>query len=116
MNTKFLGGAAIVFVLGLVSCTGNKNQTTASQNPIVARGRVIYSTNCTACHNQNPKLQGSIGPDVYASSLELLTARIMKATYPPGYKPKRETAQMVAMPHLEKEIEAIYQYLNSELN
>jgi mono/diheme cytochrome c family protein len=113
MNKKLFAGV-LTLALGLVSCT--KNQPANTQNPLVTRGRVIYSTNCTACHHQNPKLPGSIGPDVYGSSLELLTARMLKAAYPAGYTPKRSTAQMVALPHLEKEIEALHQYLNSELN
>jgi len=68
--------------------------------------------NCTVCHNMNPKLAGSIGPELYASSEALLRARIMSATYPAGYKPKRNTTMMVELPELEADIPALFYFLN----
>ena len=35
----------------------------------------------------------------------------MRAEYPPGYTPKRDTRVMVAMPFLEKQIPALAAYL-----
>ncbi len=77
-----------------------------------ARGKSIYVTSCLACHGADPSKDGALGPAIQGSSLELLTARILHATYPPGYKPKKQTAQMPALPHLEKEIPALHEYLS----
>jgi mono/diheme cytochrome c family protein len=76
------------------------------------RGRSLYQTHCTACHHSDPKRPGSIGPDVFGSSAELITARVLYGTYPPGYRPKRETHQMAALPFLKDEIPALSTYLN----
>lgn len=99
------------FFAALVSCT-KKTEMTAAES-LVHRGRTVYVSNCTACHNADPKRDGSIGPSVWGSSQELLTAKMIRKTYPEGYKPKRETAQMAALPHLEAEIPALAAYLNS---
>jgi len=79
---------------------------------LAERGRVIYVSNCIACHHVDPKKVGSVGPEVWGSSLELIQARVMRAAYPEGYKAKRETHMMVALPHLEKELAALHAYLN----
>jgi mono/diheme cytochrome c family protein len=81
-------------------------------NPAFERGRTIYQTQCTACHNSDPRKSGSIGPDVFGSSNELLEARVLRAEYPRGYKPKRETHQMATFPHLKAEINFLTVYLN----
>lgn len=83
-------------------------------DPLVDKGRAVYLSNCIACHNPDPTLNGAIGPNVYGSSIELLEARILHAKYPDGYKPKRETAQMPAFPELKNEIPAIHAFLNSK--
>ncbi len=80
---------------------------------LVARGRGIYVSTCTACHNSDPTKDGSLGPAIHGSSRELIEARIMRAAYPDGYAPKRPTKAMPAMPHLKNEIDALYFYLNS---
>ena len=49
----------------------------------------------------DPRTDGSLGPAVAGASLELLTARVLRAEYPAGYTPKRETRVMVPLPHLE---------------
>ena len=84
---------------------------TASEG-LATHGKRVYSQNCIACHNPNPKLDGAVGPAIYESSLELVTARVLHANYPPGYKPKRLTGQMPAFPSLEKELPALHAFLN----
>lgn len=89
--------------------------TSAEQSPeskLIARGRAVYLSNCISCHNINPKLPGSLGPDVHGSSKELLTARLLHAKYPDGYKPKRSSNAMPAMPQLASDIDALTAYLN----
>jgi mono/diheme cytochrome c family protein len=102
------------FVL-ITACTKKQAVSTNEMSPeqLVERGKAIYLANCIACHNVDPKIDGSVGPAVYGSSLELITERVMHAKYPAGYKPKKSSAVMVALPHLQAEIPALKAYLNS---
>ncbi len=84
-----------------------------SRTPSIERGRAIYQAHCIACHNPNPHKLGSVGPDVYGSSLELLEAKVLKSQYPQAYTPKRSTHLMAPLPHLKLEIQSIHAYLNS---
>lgn len=81
---------------------------------LAARGRSVYMAQCIACHNANPSRDGGLGPAVANSSFELLEARILHATYPVGYTPKRASKTMPAMPHLKNELAALHAYLNSQ--
>jgi mono/diheme cytochrome c family protein len=80
---------------------------------LVQRGRSIYVANCISCHASDPKKAGSLGPDLFGSSKELLRGRMVLGTYPEGYTPKRKTGVMPKFPFLEKEIDALHAYLNS---
>lgn len=100
---------ALALALPLAACGGGGEDS----NDPVARGRSVYLSNCVACHNQNPKLVGPIGPEVAGASLELLQAKVMRNEYPPGYTPKRPTAAMVPLPHLEPDLPALAAYLES---
>lgn len=102
------------FLLLLVFIACNQNQTEEKPlSDLAKKGKSIYLSNCIACHHIDPAKDGSLGPAVIDSSEELLTARIMKATYPPGYKPKRTTTAMPELPHLEPDIKALHAYLNN---
>ncbi len=87
--------------------------TAPSEQDLVARGRSVYMSNCIACHNPDPTKDGAIGPANAGSSEALLEAKVIHNTYPPGYKPKRDSNAMIALPHLAKEIPALHAYLNS---
>ncbi len=102
-------------ILIIFGCTKKQEQapTTLTGDQRVFRGKSIYLSNCIACHNVNPSIDGSVGPAVSGSSLELLEARILRAQYPEAHKPKRESQQMPAFPQLKSEIPAIHAYLNS---
>ena len=76
-------------------------------------GKQYYAANCTACHNIDPAREGTVGPAVAGSSLELVRARVLKAEYPPGYKPKRDSHLMPAQPFLASEVNDIAAYLSS---
>ena len=102
----------LLLVLILLSaCKKVDNQLPLS--PLASRGKSVYLSVCIACHNPDPTLDGSVGPAVAFSSLELITARVMRAEYPSGYKPKRSSAMMAALPMYEKDIPALHAYLNS---
>ena len=106
---------ALAFGLLLFSCTKKQEEPTLdslSPAQIIERGKAIYNLNCIACHNADPGKEGATAPSILNSSKELLEARILKASYPLDYKPKRDTKLMPAFPHLEKEIPAITAFLN----
>ena len=86
---------------------------TASPAQLIAKGRQVYRSNCTACHNPNPAEDGAIGPATADASLALLEAKVIHNTYPPGYTPKRDTHAMIALPYLQKDIPALHAYLAS---
>jgi mono/diheme cytochrome c family protein len=89
-----------------------KNETlTIGSDP--KKGKVVYYANCIACHNSNPKKPGSIGPQIYGSSKELLSNKINFGIYPKNYKPKRSTKMMPLQPHSDKEIANLYAFLNA---
>lgn len=87
--------------------------TVSPEAKLIARGKLVYNAHCISCHNRNPKLPGSLGPEVYGSSKELLTYRLMKAEYPKGYRPKRESSLMPALPQLVGDIDALQFFLNA---
>ncbi len=84
-----------------------------TQDDGVAQGRQAYLSSCIACHNADPTQDGALGPPVAGASLELLEARLLRGEYPAGYTPKRDTAVMVAMPFLGKQIPSIAAYLEA---
>ncbi len=76
------------------------------------RGKSLYQAHCASCHALNPKVAGGLGPEVYGSSLELLSKRLLEASYPEGYTPKRPTKVMQSMPHLKSDLDSLFAYLN----
>ncbi len=76
-----------------------------------AKGKQVYTINCTACHNFDPSKPGALGPEVKGSPKALIAARVLSASYPKGYKPKRNTKLMVALPHLKGNIDDLAAYL-----
>lgn len=89
------------------------NKRDPNEDPKIRTGRVLYQASCSACHNRNPGVDGALGPSVKGSSLELLKARVLHGTYPPGYTPKRDTKVMVKLPLTEPDVEAIHAFLNA---
>jgi mono/diheme cytochrome c family protein len=80
-------------------------------SPSAERGRQVFLAQCATCHGPDPAQAGPIGPAVKGSSRELLEAKVLHGTYPPGYTPKRSTKVMVPMPALAGEIGALADYL-----
>lgn len=115
---------AVLFFISIISmsCTSKSSETPANSKTdnatttvdakLADKGKQVYQVQCTACHNPNPKLPGSLGPEVWGSSKELIQLRVIDGKYPTGYKPKRETKIMVPLPHLKNDIDALHAYLN----
>ena len=82
-------------------------------DPQAERGRQVFLSQCTACHASDPALPGPVGPPVKGASRELLEAKIVKGSYPPGYTPKRPTAVMPPQPQLAPQIDALAAYLKN---
>lgn len=110
LGAKFLLPVLFLLLILLLSgCNKNSKPLTALES----RGKSSYMSNCIACHNPDPRLAGSVGPDIAGSSLELVTARVLHQKYPAGYKPKRTSGLMPALPFLEGDLPALHAYLNS---
>jgi mono/diheme cytochrome c family protein len=114
---SFPAAAATVATAFLIACalqlwTACRKQDT-NTDPKVLAGRGVYLSNCIACHNMNPALDGSLGPAIKGSALDLLQARVLRGEYPPGYTPKRLTKIMVKLPLMEADVEAVHAYLNA---
>ena len=72
----------------------------ADDSSPAAKGKQIYLAQCITCHNSDPSKPGPLGPPVNGSSPELLEAKLLRGSYPPGYSPKRNTAIMPPQPQL----------------
>ena len=102
-------------LVSLSGCKGSKKEQawTPEQKKLHSKGKGIYFSVCISCHNANPKLPGAVGPDVYGSSMDLLTHRVLLGKYPEGYKPKRVGQQMPVFEDLKDDIPALHFFLNN---
>ena len=94
-------------VLG-VACDGGGS---SPPGDAAARGQKIYENVCIACHNGNPREDGSLGPAVAGASRELLEAKVLRSAYPPGYAPKRPGSTMPSFSYLADAIGDLEAYL-----
>ncbi len=85
------------------------------QAQLIRTGRATYFSSCIACHNQDPKLMGALGPAIAGSSKTLLETKVLKGEYPPDYEPKRPTKLMVPLPQMKDKIEALHAFLEEKL-
>ncbi len=118
LRTALLGTA--LCAAGLECWTACNKKDAAAPPPAAApadakvrTGHGLYLANCIACHNANPALDGSLGPAIKGSTLELVQARVLRGDYPAGYAPKRATHIMVKLPLSEDNVAAIQAYLAS---
>ena len=96
-----------------VEVVSEKNNETLTLGSDPEKVKIVYYANCISCHNYNPKKPGSIGPQIYRSSKELLSKKINFGIYPKNYKPKRSTKIMPIQPHSDKEITNLHAFLNA---
>jgi mono/diheme cytochrome c family protein len=98
--------AALALALAAVGCTES-----APKNPLAQRGRQVYLAQCTQCHATDPGQAGPVGPSLKGASRELLEAKILRGSYPAGYRPKRSTSVMPPQPAVASDIPALAEYL-----
>ena len=101
--------AAPLALLALAVALGGCSDSGLS--PAAERGRQVYLAHCIACHNTDPTQPGSLGPPIKGSPRDLLEAKVVKGTYPPGYTPKRPTKVMVPIPAVAPDVAALAEYL-----
>jgi mono/diheme cytochrome c family protein len=81
------------------------------------KGKRLYLSNCIQCHNKDPNLKGSLGPELVDAPLEIVYAKVMTGVYPAklpaGFVPKRSSKVMRKIPKLEKDIPAIHAWIQS---
>jgi len=104
-------GRALVVALASAGVVAACSGPPSPADPAAERGRQVYLAQCIACHNPDPALAGPLGPPVKGSSRELVEAKVVKGSYPPGYTPKRPTTLMPAQPQLAPEIPNVAAFL-----
>lgn len=105
LRKGLFGSALLSIALANAGCEGS------GLSPSAERGRLVYLSQCTACHAMDPSRPGPVGPPVKGASRELLEAKLLKGTYPPGYAPKRPTGVMPPQPQLAADIPALAEFL-----
>jgi mono/diheme cytochrome c family protein len=109
VNNTPTRAAVFAALLALAGCSGCGADIPDTP---VARGERTYKNVCLACHAADPNQDGSLGPAIAGSSRELIEARVVHASYPEGYTPKRNTQVMPKLPHLEGAVDDLAAYLN----
>ena len=89
------------------------NSLLSADQATIDKGRRLYLSNCIQCHNKDPNLKGSIGPEMVDAPLSVMTSMIMTGAYPTGFIPKRKSKGMRKIPRLQKDIPAIYEFVQS---
>jgi mono/diheme cytochrome c family protein len=103
--------ATVLLILSASGCSNDSEPKGSARSAEWQRGRATYIANCVACHSNDPSKEGPIGPAIQGSSRELLEARVLTTSYPPGYQPKRPTRIMPQFPFLKEEIPYLAAYL-----
>lgn len=110
MKMSFLLGAFI----GSLFFT---NSVLSADQASIDKGKRLYLSNCIQCHNKDPNLKGPIGPEVVDAPLPVMHSKIMTGAYPgvlpAGFVPKRKSKAMKKITKLEKDIPAIFAYVQS---
>ncbi len=98
----------VMVAIAAVACAGESEE---SGDAAVARGEKIYRNVCVVCHNADPNLADSLGPEIAIASRELLEAKLLRGEYPADYTPKRNTQQMPRFEYLEPNLDDIAAFL-----
>ena len=83
----------------------------------IEKGKTIYLAQCTKCHNKDPNVKGSIGPEMVDAPIEVMRAKVATGRYPEplpeGFVPKRKTKLMTKFPQYVKDVPSIHAYVQS---
>lgn len=101
--------AVTTFLLAFAACSAGDGDADTAE----ARGEKVYKNVCATCHGASPTEVGTVGPAIAGSSAELIEAKLVHNSYPPGYEPKRNTKLMAPMPHLAGTVPDLAAYLES---
>jgi len=113
---KLCGGfVAPVFFSSLLYA---KDPAPLVSNPLlIEKGRKLYVANCLRCHNKDPNIKGSIGPEIVDAPYEVMYSKVMTGKYPDplpqGFVSKRKSRAMQPLPRLKNDIPAIWAYVQS---
>lgn len=112
MTFRFFVGTLIAFAV--FACEKKKEAPSEPLTPevLAQKGRSVYVSNCLACHNVDPGIDGSAGPAIKGSALALIEAKVLSGAYPSDHVPKRATNIMQKFPQLKEQIPAIHAYLS----
>lgn len=112
MNRLILGAFG-----GLLIISASAFSQTKVDSAAIDKGRRLYLSNCISCHNKDPNIKGSIGPEITDAPLEVMTSKVMTGKYPEvlpkGFVPKRKSRAMRALPKLKDDVPAIWAYVQS---
>ena len=103
---------ALAALVAALACGGEPEQATGA-DAAAARGKLVYSNVCTACHNADPRQSGVLGPEIAGAVQELIEAKVLRGEYPPGYAPKQPSAAMPKYEYLAKSTADLAAYLAS---
>jgi mono/diheme cytochrome c family protein len=113
MNFKLMGALLGSLLFSAVSFA----QVVKTDAAFIATGRRLYLSNCIQCHNRDPNIKGSIGPEMIDAPLDVMTAKVMTGKYPEklpdGFVPKRKSKAMRAIPKLKNDIPKIWAFVQS---
>ena len=83
----------------------------------IEKGKRIWLTTCVQCHNRDPNVKGSIGPETVDAPIEVLSAKVITGKYPDplpaGFVPKRKTKAMRPLPQFKNDIPSIHAFIMS---
>ena len=99
----------VIALAPLAACSNGGDEAALSE--LAERGKHYYQNVCVACHNGDPRIDGTLGPAIAGASGALIEAKVMRAEYPAGFVPKRTTAAMPRFEYLKDEIDSLAAYL-----
>ena len=106
-----------LFIVALINSLVLFSSLLHADQATLDKGRRLYFSNCIQCHNKDPNLKGSIGPEMVDAPLEVMQHKVATGRYPDvlpeGFVPKRKTKQMTKFPNLAKDVPSIHAYVQS---
>ena len=93
----------------ILSCSNDDKNYSKSY----LRGKRIYQSSCTMCHNSNPSKVGILAPNIEDSDSMTIESMILYGKPPKGQNPKWDYVDMNPLPYLIEEVPFLFEYINS---